>query len=106
MKLEVLWGNVRHIDLHSSDRHYIAKELTELFNDLYKLQAEGTCFHKPSNVVVQASGDMANRVQGTYCRICFQRIKMKVIEWELDGTLPSAPTSIRLGDVPDHLGNL
>ncbi len=89
---EVRYGMIRHIDPHG-DPHKFAKEINEVFQDLYHLHTTGECLHKPANIVVSMRGDMADKANGTYCRYCTQRIKPRRIEWELDGPLPSPPLS-------------
>ncbi len=84
---------IKHFVENGFDPHRQTAEFREVMIDEIIFAFTGDCNHKPSNVVAIASGDSAAYIaNGVFCRACRQRIKAKVISWELDG-LPSSPRS-------------
>lgn len=78
-----------HFDPHKQAlmmKEFVADEITFAFTQ--------ECKHKPSHIVqAQATGDMAYKANGSFCRACGHRVKpiVQIIGWQLEDQIPTAP---------------
>jgi hypothetical protein len=88
---QLTYAMIRNIDFQG-DPHKAVKELNEVIAEKF-LSDQGKCPHKPSNMVVQMSGDMAYKANGTFCLYCGSQIEIERIVWRVLPHLPTAPRS-------------